>query len=416
MPNPTVPSKPAAQKPAAAPGSPEQKAERIRDQVLALDVKRVADWIGALVRTIKASRTYPANNPTLHKFQVELESRTWSCLKEVGDISLIVQQFDLLYENYPVYLNADRNESLAFRFYSDGVREITFREGLEPHELRAETLLEARRAELAGPDAEARRLHLVGGPDAAAGRPDLGVAGAALARAVVPGQRTRQQREAPVAEREEMPRHRLRGGAVVEPDRRMPSRGIDAPGEHVRASVIVEQPEQRGIVVDAHERERVHAVANELLGDAHLRREVVVVRREHQRVAALVERALQRAGGAGVERVVERRHDRADHLRALAAQRPRRPVRHVAELVDRGANALERVRVELVGQVERARDRRRRHAGQPRHVLGARARGRLGGPHPLRQLRGAHGREHTRAAIDFIWGGPPVRSFAAMQD
>ncbi len=118
------------------PGTPEQKADRIRDQVLALDVKRVADWIGTLVRTIKASRTYPANNPTLHKFQVELESRTWSCLKEVGDITLVVQQFDLLYENYSVYHNADRNESLAFRFYGDGVREITFKEGLEPHELR----------------------------------------------------------------------------------------------------------------------------------------------------------------------------------------------------------------------------------------------------------------------------------------
>ena len=114
----------------------ERKPDRIRDQVLALDVKRVADWIAALVRTIKASRTYPSNNPTLHKFQVELESRTWSCLKEVGDIVLTVQQFDLLYENYSVYHNADRNDSLAFRFYGDGVREITFREGLEPHELR----------------------------------------------------------------------------------------------------------------------------------------------------------------------------------------------------------------------------------------------------------------------------------------
>jgi hypothetical protein len=118
------------------PGSPEQRADRIRDQVLALDVKRVADWIGALVRTIKATRTYLANNPTLHKFQVELESRTWSCLKEAGDITLLVQQFDLLYENYSVYHNADRNDSLAFRLYGDGVRQITFREGLEPHELR----------------------------------------------------------------------------------------------------------------------------------------------------------------------------------------------------------------------------------------------------------------------------------------
>ena len=133
MTTPTPAAKPATP---AKPGTAEQRSDLIRDQVLALDVKRVADWIAALIRTIKAGRTYPANSPTLHKFQVELESRTWSCLKEVGDITLVVQQFDLLYENYSVYHNADRNDSLAFRFYGDGVREITFREGLEPHELR----------------------------------------------------------------------------------------------------------------------------------------------------------------------------------------------------------------------------------------------------------------------------------------
>jgi HEAT repeat protein len=133
MTSPTPAAKPAS---SAKTGTAEQRTDLIRDQVLALDVKRVADWIAALIRTIKAGRTYPANSPTLHKFQVELESRTWACLKEVGDITLVVQQFDLLYENYSVYHNADRNDSLAFRFYGDGVRQITFREGLEPHELR----------------------------------------------------------------------------------------------------------------------------------------------------------------------------------------------------------------------------------------------------------------------------------------
>ncbi|TMQ66948.1 MAG: hypothetical protein E6K77_00725, partial [Candidatus Eisenbacteria bacterium] len=113
-----------------------QKAERIGDQVLALDVKRVADWLQALVRTLKAYRMYLPNNPTLHKFQSDLEARTWSCLKEIGDIVLNVQQFDLLFEDYSVYHNAAREESLAFRFFTDGVRQITFREGLEPQELR----------------------------------------------------------------------------------------------------------------------------------------------------------------------------------------------------------------------------------------------------------------------------------------
>jgi hypothetical protein len=121
----------------ARPTTPDQKVERIRDQVLALDVKRVADWIQALVRTMKAMRMYLPNNPTLHKFQGDLEGRTWSMLKEIGDISLTVQQFDFLFENYSVYHNAAREDSLAFRFYGDGVREITIKEGLEPAELRA---------------------------------------------------------------------------------------------------------------------------------------------------------------------------------------------------------------------------------------------------------------------------------------
>jgi len=114
----------------------EQKAERIGDQVLALDVKRVADWIQALVRALKAYRMYLPNNPTLHKFQSDLEARTWSCLKEIGDIVLEVQQFDLLFEDYSVYHNAAKEESLAFRFFTDGVQQITFKEGLEPQELR----------------------------------------------------------------------------------------------------------------------------------------------------------------------------------------------------------------------------------------------------------------------------------------
>ncbi len=123
-------------RPTPPPPTPDQKAARIRDQVLALDVKRVADWIQCVIRTVKSMRMYLPNNPTLHKFQGDLEGRTWSVLKEIGDITLTVQQFDFLFENYSVYHNAAREESLAFRFYADGVREITIKEGLEPQELR----------------------------------------------------------------------------------------------------------------------------------------------------------------------------------------------------------------------------------------------------------------------------------------
>ena len=132
--------------------SADQKAEKIRDQVLALDVKRVADWLSTLVKTVKATRLYLPNNPQLVKFQADLEARTWSCLKEIGDIPLTVQQFDFLFEGYSVYHNADRNDSLAFRFFADGVRGITIREGLEGGELRS--FLEVVRKAIDGPNGQ----------------------------------------------------------------------------------------------------------------------------------------------------------------------------------------------------------------------------------------------------------------------
>jgi len=139
-------------RPTPPPPTPAQRADRIRDQVLALDVKRVADWIQTLIRTVKAMRMYLPNNPTLHKFQGDLEGRTWSVLKEIGDITLTVQQFDFLFENYSVYHNAAREESLAFRFYADGVREITIKEGLEPAELRG--LLDVLKRSTDGPSGQ----------------------------------------------------------------------------------------------------------------------------------------------------------------------------------------------------------------------------------------------------------------------
>jgi hypothetical protein len=145
-------SKPAASDKSGGSKTPGQKAEKIRDQVLALDVKRVADWLATLVKTAKATRLYLPNNPQLVKFQADLESRTWSCLKEIGDIPLTVQQFDFLFENYSVYHNADRNDSLAFRFYADGVRGITIKEGLEVGELRS--FMEVLRKAIDGPSGQ----------------------------------------------------------------------------------------------------------------------------------------------------------------------------------------------------------------------------------------------------------------------
>jgi hypothetical protein len=203
-----------------------------------------------------------------------------------------------------------------------------------------------------------------------------------------------------VSEVEQIPRHRVGRRPVVETDARVDAGRIDAPGQYIRTAVAIEQRKQRRIVIEPHEHERVDAVLHHLLRDSHLGRQIVVMRGQHERIAARVGLALQRAGRAGVQRIVERRNDRADHVAATAAQRPRRAIGHVTQLLDRRAHARERRRIDGLRQVECARHRGRRYAGEARDVACARA---LGARRDVVGRRPRHGfLQHTRGEIDCI--------------
>jgi len=197
----------------------------------------------------------------------------------------------------------------------------------------------------------------------------------------------------------------------------MQARRIDAPRQYVRAPMPLQQRIQRPVVIESDERKRVDAVLDHLLRDAYFGREIVVVRCEDHRVAARIGFALQRARRPRIQRVIERRHDGAQHVAAPAAQCARRAVRHVAQLLDRRVHALQRRRIDGCGQVERARDGGRGYAGEARDVARARPpddggftvsadwftprRATDTRPHraPASSVRPPA--EHTRGAIDF---------------
>jgi hypothetical protein len=148
----------------------------------------------------------------------------------------------------------------------------------------------------------------------------LAQAGAARPRAIVAGNRRAQQPDAAVTEPDQVPRDLERRGLVVEADARVAIHRVDAPGKHVRPSVVVEQREECRIMVEPDEHERIDPVLDQLAGDLHLRLQVVVLLGEHQRVAPATQALLQSAGGARIERIVERGDHRTDHLAAMAAQ------------------------------------------------------------------------------------------------
>ncbi|MGH7830396.1 MAG: HEAT repeat domain-containing protein, partial [Candidatus Binatia bacterium] len=75
------------------------------------------------------------NNPIHQKFVNELIEKVDAHLKDFGSFRLRVQQFQLLCSGQPVYENPDRLESIAFRLFVDGVRELSFLPGITKEEM-----------------------------------------------------------------------------------------------------------------------------------------------------------------------------------------------------------------------------------------------------------------------------------------
>lgn len=80
-------------------------------------------------------RTYQPNNPTLQKSFQALQDRLTSFLEVNASLTLLVKETDLVYGSSVVYTSDDKLDSLAFALYKDGIRLLSFRDGLPRREL-----------------------------------------------------------------------------------------------------------------------------------------------------------------------------------------------------------------------------------------------------------------------------------------
>jgi hypothetical protein len=83
----------------------------------------------------KNLRTYQPNNPTLQKSFEILQDRLASFLDVNASLTLLVKESDLVYGSTVVYTSDDKLDSLAFALYKDGIRLLSFRDGLPRREL-----------------------------------------------------------------------------------------------------------------------------------------------------------------------------------------------------------------------------------------------------------------------------------------
>ena len=158
------------------------------------------------------------------------------------------------------------------------------------------------------------------------------------------------------------------GSAVVESDAWMTGRRIERPREQVWQREVVQQTEQRIVVLGADQDDAVDTALDQRARDLDFVLEVEVVTREQQYVTVGVEGFLQRMRRLGVQHVVERGQNRPDGARALCAQRARCAVRHVAQFARSRFDSRQRSRTHRRIAREGARHGRVAHARETRNV------------------------------------------------
>lgn len=99
-----------------------------------VSVKRL---LTLLDKTAKSSRTYGSANPVAQKFFQELFEGLTAHLATYSKLAFLIQRSELYFNGEVVYRSEQdsSNESVAFKLYADGIRELAFLEGLAAEDL-----------------------------------------------------------------------------------------------------------------------------------------------------------------------------------------------------------------------------------------------------------------------------------------
>lgn len=89
----------------------------------------------ALSRAGRSFLLYDAHNEAIRGFLTEYREAHGRFAEAFGDLDLSVRPFELVYANEVVYLERDRERSLAFKMFRDGVRRVTLRRDVTWDEL-----------------------------------------------------------------------------------------------------------------------------------------------------------------------------------------------------------------------------------------------------------------------------------------
>ncbi|HEY6222412.1 MAG TPA: HEAT repeat domain-containing protein [Gemmatimonadales bacterium] len=102
---------------------------------LALPPAQIEELLSLISKALRAVQLYLPNNPV---YQRAIENVRGACRKiwqSTEDLALEVQETELRWEGNLVYSHDQKNESIAWTLFKDGVRSVTLRPGVEEAEL-----------------------------------------------------------------------------------------------------------------------------------------------------------------------------------------------------------------------------------------------------------------------------------------
>jgi len=100
-----------------------------------LPASYVEELVRALIKALKAFQMYLPNNPMYQRGEVALQDAFLPVWAVFDEVTFLVNETELIWEEQIVYSQPNRSESFAFGLYKDGMRLLTIRKGAEEEEL-----------------------------------------------------------------------------------------------------------------------------------------------------------------------------------------------------------------------------------------------------------------------------------------
>lgn len=126
---------PAPSRPAMADYGDDGDGGEVVSEDMPIRAKRVSRLLADLAKTARSFLLYDPRNQAIHGFLSTLLDRFVTTLQQEGELRLQFQAFEIWFEGEAVYLNRDREKSLAFRLYRDGIRALVLQSGFTWEEL-----------------------------------------------------------------------------------------------------------------------------------------------------------------------------------------------------------------------------------------------------------------------------------------